>query len=48
VLDFGAQELVDLENDALKNVGTLDLVFDVFCGDTGKRSAALIRAGGIL
>src|SRR3989440_11608948 len=48
VLDFGAQEFVDLENDALKDVGTVDLVFDVFGGDIGKRSAALIRAGGTL
>ncbi|WP_354132386.1 NADP-dependent oxidoreductase [Bradyrhizobium sp. RT4b] len=48
VLDFGAQEFIDLENDALKDVGTVDLVFDVFGGDIGKRSAALIRAGGIL
>ena len=26
VLDFGAQQLVDLENDALKDVGQVDLV----------------------
>jgi NADPH:quinone reductase-like Zn-dependent oxidoreductase len=48
VLDFGAQEFVDLENDALEDVGPVDLVFDVFGGDIGKRSAALIRAGGTL
>src|SRR5262245_7484712 len=48
VLDFGAQEFVDLENDALKDVGPVDLVFDVFGGGIGKRSAALIRAGGTL
>src|ERR1700757_4388168 len=47
-LDFGAQEFVDLENDALEDVGTVDLVFDVFGGDIGKRSAGLIRAGGTL
>jgi NADPH:quinone reductase-like Zn-dependent oxidoreductase len=47
-LDFGAQEFVDLENDALEDVGPVDLVFDVFGGDIGKRSAALIRAGGTL
>ena len=35
VLDLGAQEFIDLENDALKDVGTADLVFDVFAGDTG-------------
>ena len=47
-LDFGAQEFVDLENDALDVVGQVDLVFDVFGGDIGKRSAGLVRAGGTL
>src|SRR3989454_1716698 len=47
-LDFGAQEFVDLENDALKDVGGIDLVFDVIGGDIGKRSAGLVRAGGML
>src|SRR5438874_6349172 len=47
-LDFGAMEFVDLENDALEDVGGVDLVFDVIGGDIGKRSAALIRAGGTL
>jgi len=47
-LDFGAQEFVDLDNDALEDVGDIDLVFDVIGGDIGKRSAALIRAGGTL
>ncbi|MEU5785937.1 NADP-dependent oxidoreductase [Micromonospora lupini] len=47
-LDFGVQEFVDLENDALEAVGGVDLVFDVIGGDIGKRSAGLIRAGGIL
>src|SRR6059058_6221549 len=37
-LDFGAMEFVDLENDALEDVG----------GDVQKRSAGLIRAGGTL
>jgi NADPH:quinone reductase-like Zn-dependent oxidoreductase len=36
-LDFGAREFVDLENDALEDVGGVDI---------GKRSAGLIRAGG--
>ena len=45
-LDFGAQEFVDLENDALEDVGGVDLVFDVIGGDIGKRSAGLIRSGG--
>src|SRR5246500_4051379 len=47
-LDFGAQEFVDLEKDALVDVGGVDLVFDVFGGDIAKRSAGLIRAGGTL
>ncbi|HEX3415728.1 MAG TPA: NADP-dependent oxidoreductase, partial [Stellaceae bacterium] len=47
-LDFGAQEFVDLANDALEDVGEVDLVFDVIGGDIGKRSAGLIRAGGTL
>jgi len=48
VLDFGAKEFVDLESDALEDVGELDLVLDVIGGDIGKSSAGLIRAGGIL
>ncbi|MBR0821107.1 NADP-dependent oxidoreductase [Bradyrhizobium liaoningense] len=48
VLDFGANEFVDLENDALKDVRGVDLVFDIFGGDIAKRSAGLIRAGGAL
>jgi NADPH:quinone reductase-like Zn-dependent oxidoreductase len=47
-LDFGAQAFVDLENDALEDVGGVDLVFDVIGGDIAKRSAGLIRAGGML
>jgi NADPH:quinone reductase-like Zn-dependent oxidoreductase len=47
-LDFGAQEFVDLDNDALEDVGEVDLVFDVLGGDIAKRSAGLIRAGGTL
>jgi len=48
VLDFGAKEFVDLDNDALEDVGEVDLVFDVIGGEIGKRSAGLIRAGGTL
>ena len=48
VLDFGAKEFVDLENDVLEDVGEVDLVFDVIGGDIGKRSARLTRAGGTL
>src|SRR2546425_1333323 len=47
-LDFGAQEFVDLDNDALENVGGADLGFDVLGGDIAKRSAGMIRAGGTL
>src|SRR5438045_5352665 len=47
-LDFGAMAFVDLENDALEDVGAVDLVFDVVGGDIQKRSASLIRAGGTL
>src|SRR4051794_176868 len=47
-LDFGAQEFLDLDTDALEDVGGVDLVFDVIGGDIQKRSASLIRAGGTL
>ncbi|MGW2335885.1 NADP-dependent oxidoreductase [Streptomyces sp. NPDC001685] len=47
-LDFGAQEFVDLERDELRDVGGVDLVFDVFGGDIGKQAAGLVRAGGTL
>ncbi|MFD0508166.1 NADP-dependent oxidoreductase [Streptomyces chiangmaiensis] len=47
-LDFGAHEFVDLENDTLKDVGSVDLVFDVIGGDVQQQSAALIKAGGTL
>jgi NADPH:quinone reductase-like Zn-dependent oxidoreductase len=48
VLDFGAKEFVDLDHDALESVGGIDLVFDGIGGDIGKRSAGLVRAGGVL
>jgi len=47
-LEFGAQEFVDLESDALEDVGGVDLVFDLIGGDIGNRSARLVRAGGVL
>jgi NADPH:quinone reductase-like Zn-dependent oxidoreductase len=47
-LDFGAHEFVDLEGESLEEVGAVDLVFDVFGGDIGRRSAGLVRAGGTL
>jgi NADPH:quinone reductase-like Zn-dependent oxidoreductase len=47
-LDFGANEFVDLDNDTLEDVGSVDLVFDLIGGDIGKRSAGLVRVGGTL
>ena len=47
-IDFGAQEFVDLDNDALEDLGEVDLVFDVLGGDIAKRSAGVVRAGGTL
>jgi NADPH:quinone reductase-like Zn-dependent oxidoreductase len=47
-LDFGAHEFVDLADDSLADVGSVDLVFDVIGGDIQKQSAGLIRAGGTL
>ncbi|WP_245333189.1 NADP-dependent oxidoreductase, partial [Bradyrhizobium guangdongense] len=38
VLDFGAKEFVDLDKDSLKDVGEVDLVFDVIGGDIQKQS----------
>jgi NADPH:quinone reductase-like Zn-dependent oxidoreductase len=47
-LDFGAQEFIDLDKEALEDVGKVDLVFDLIGGDIGKRSARLVRSGGTL
>jgi NADPH:quinone reductase-like Zn-dependent oxidoreductase len=47
-LDFGAQEFVDLGNDALEDVHDVDLVVDVIGGEIQQRSAALVRSGGTL
>ncbi|MEU9740316.1 NADP-dependent oxidoreductase [Micromonospora chersina] len=47
-VDFGAHEFVDLDNDALEDVGAVDLVFDVIGGDIQERSAGLVRPGGTL
>ena len=46
--EFGAHEFVDLDNNALEDVGAIDLVFDVIGADIQKRSAQLVRAGGTL
>jgi NADPH:quinone reductase-like Zn-dependent oxidoreductase len=48
VLDFGANEFVDLATDALDEVDDVDLVFDVIGGDIEVRSARLVRTGGTL
>src|SRR5213076_3651666 len=47
-LDSGANEFVDLDNEILEDVGSVDLVFDVIGGAIQKRSAGLVRAGGTL
>jgi NADPH:quinone reductase-like Zn-dependent oxidoreductase len=47
-LDYGAHEFVDLDSDTLEDVGGVDLVFDVIGGEVQRRSAGLIRAGGVL
>lgn len=47
-IEFGAQAFIDLEGDMLEDAGDVDLVFDVIGGEVGKRSARLVRRGGIL
>lgn len=47
-LELGAHEFVDLDAEALEDVGDVDVVFDVIGGEIQKRSAALVRAGGAL
>jgi NADPH:quinone reductase-like Zn-dependent oxidoreductase len=47
-LDFGSHEFVDLESDALDDVGQVDLVIDVIGGGIQKQSAGLVRSGGTL
>jgi NADPH:quinone reductase-like Zn-dependent oxidoreductase len=47
-LAFGASEFIDLDNEALEDVGEVDLVFDLIGGDIAKRSARLVRAGGTI
>ena len=41
-------EFIDPGNDTLEDIGGVDLVFDVIGGDIQTRSAALVRAGGML
>ncbi|WP_345764501.1 NADP-dependent oxidoreductase [Diaminobutyricibacter sp. McL0608] len=47
-LEFGAHEFIDLADDALEDVGGVDLVFDVIGGAIQERSTRLIRPGGTL
>jgi NADPH:quinone reductase-like Zn-dependent oxidoreductase len=47
-LEYGAQEFVDLDSDALEDVGAVDLVLDGIGGEVQKRSAPLVRPGGRL
>jgi NADPH:quinone reductase-like Zn-dependent oxidoreductase len=47
-LDFGANQFVDLDREALEDIGEVDLVFDLIGGDVQKRSARLVRTGGTL
>lgn len=47
-MDYGAHEFVDLAGDQLEQVSGVDLVFDVFGGDIGRRSADALKAGGAL
>src|SRR5437867_8436195 len=48
VLDFGANEFLDLDHEDLEDIGGVDLVFDVIGGDIQRRSAGIIRPGGTL
>ncbi|WP_055588851.1 NADP-dependent oxidoreductase [Peterkaempfera griseoplana] len=47
-LGLGADTFVDLQADRLEDTGEVDVVFDVIGGTVLDRSAALVRAGGIL
>jgi NADPH:quinone reductase-like Zn-dependent oxidoreductase len=48
VLGLGADAFLDLQRDRLEDVGKVDVVFDVFGGQTLSRSAQLVRPGGVL
>lgn len=45
-LGFGSNEFVDLDTNALENIGQVDLVIDVLGGEAAKRSLRVIRPGG--
>lgn len=48
VVEVGADRFVDLEQDALEEVGEVDLVFDVVGGSARNHSTALVGPGGCL
>ncbi|GAS86700.1 NADP-dependent oxidoreductase [Mycolicibacterium brisbanense] len=48
VLGLGADTFLDLAADDLKDVGAVDVVFDVIGGEILDRSAELVRPGGTL
>ncbi|GAA5095184.1 NADP-dependent oxidoreductase [Microbacterium yannicii] len=48
VLDYGANEFLDLDNESVADIGGVDLVFDVIGGAIQKESAGIIRPGGAL
>ncbi len=48
VLGLGADTFLDLAADNLKDVGAVDVVFDVIGGEILDRSAELVRPGGTL
>jgi NADPH:quinone reductase-like Zn-dependent oxidoreductase len=47
-LKLGANEFLDLDHEALDDVGGVDLVFNVIGGDIQRRSASIIRPRGRL
>jgi NADPH:quinone reductase-like Zn-dependent oxidoreductase len=49
VLDMGADEFVDVEQDGWeKQIGQVDLVYDIIGGDVLARSSAIVKPGGAL
>jgi NADPH:quinone reductase-like Zn-dependent oxidoreductase len=46
VLGLGADEFLDLQQDRLEDLGTVDVVFDVLGGEILDRSTQLVRSGG--
>ncbi|MER6181953.1 NADP-dependent oxidoreductase [Streptomyces sp. NPDC001652] len=47
-LGLGVDEFLNLQSDAVEDVGEVDLVFDVLGGEILDRSTAVVRAGGTL